>query len=207
MPAVDLQVFRYSSFLSICAAVNAVVYEPSITNKGLLVNKSQIFKKDVTIPRLELISAYMGSNLVSIVLSALKTEDIRSVVGWADSTVVLCWFNKSESYKPFAPNRVSKIKQHDYIKWQYVPTKQNPAFIGSRGSLISKLPKEWWEGPSWLTNSSEWPNQPVIQPLLESQKEAKLEKQIIVNTIEIANAFDKLLGKYESHNALRVSPR
>ena len=41
--------------------------------------------------------------------------------------------------------------------------------------------------------------------MLESQKEAKLEKQIVVDTIEIVNAFDKLLGKYEPHNALRVS--
>ena len=57
------------------------------------------------------------------------------------------------------------------------------------------------EGPSWITNSSEWPNQPA----LESQKEAKLEKQIIVNTIEIASAFDKLLDKYELHKVLRVS--
>ena len=70
----------------------------------------------------------MGSHLVSNILSALKTESIRSVAGLVDSTVV------SESYKPFAANRVSKIKQHDYIKWQYVPTKQNPAYIGSRGS-------------------------------------------------------------------------
>ena len=71
--------------------------------------------------------------------------------------------------------------------------------------MISKLPNVWLEGPSWITNSSEWPNQPVIQPALESQKEAKLEKQIIVNTIEIANAFDKLLDKYELHKVLRVS--
>ena len=66
----------------------------------------------------------MGSNFVSNVLSALKTENIRSVVSWTDSTAVLCWLNQSQSYKPFVTNRVSKIKQNDYIKWQYVPTKQ-----------------------------------------------------------------------------------
>ena len=66
-----------------------------------------------------------------------------------------------------------------------------PVDIRSRGSLISKLPNVWLEGPSWLTNSSKWPNQPVVQPSLESQKEAKLEIQIVINTIENANAFDK----------------
>ena len=34
-----------------------------------------------------------------------------------------------------------------------------------------------------------------------------IEKQITVNTIEIANAFDKLLEIYELHKALRVSAR
>ena len=166
---------------------------------------SRISKKDVIIPKLELVSAYMGSSLVSNALSALKTENIRSVVGWKYSTVVLCWLNQSENYKPFVANRVSKIKQNDYIKRQYVQTKPNPADIGSRGFLISKLRNVWLEGPSWLTNSNEWPNQPVIQPLLESQKEAKLEKLIAVNTIEITYAFDKLLEKHELHKALRVS--
>ena len=66
--------------------------------------------------------------------------------------------------------------------------------------MISKLPNVWLEGPTWLTNRCEWPNQPVIQPSLESQKEATL-----VNTIEIANAFHKLLEKYELNKALRVS--
>ena len=61
------------------------------------------------------------------------------------------------------------------------------------------------EGLSWLTNSNEWPNQPTIQPLLTSQEEAKLEKQIVVKAIEIADAFDKLLEKYELHKALIVS--
>ena len=88
-------------------------------------------------------------------MPALKTGNIRSVVGWTDSTVVLCWLNQSESYKPFVANRASKIKQNDYIKWKYVPTKQNPADIGIRGSFISKLPDVWLEGLSWLTNRSE----------------------------------------------------
>ena len=68
-----------------------------------------------------------------------------------------------------------KIKQNDYIKWQYVPTKQDPTNIWSGGSLISKLSNVWLEGPPSLTDSSKWPSYPVIQPSLESQKKAKLE--------------------------------
>ena len=65
MTAIDLVVFGDASILANFAAVYAVHYQPSITNKGLLVSKSRISKKDVTIPRLELASAHMGTNLVS----------------------------------------------------------------------------------------------------------------------------------------------
>ena len=61
------------------------------------------------------------------------------------------------------------------------------------------------ESSSWLINSSEWPNQPVIEPSVGSQKEAKLEKQFVVNTNEFANTFDNLLEKYELDKELRVS--
>ena len=168
-----------------------------------MVCKSRISKKDITIPRLELESAHMSSNLLSSILSTLKTENITSVITWTDSTLVLCFLNQSESYKSFAANRVHKIKQTDDIR--NVPTKQSPVDIESRGSLISKLPNVWLEDPFWLTNSSEWSNQPIIHPALESQREAKLQKKITVNTIEIANAFNKLLDKYELQKELRVS--
>ena len=65
-----------ASILANCAAVYAVVYQPNITKKGLLVSKYLISKKDVTIPRLELVSMHMGSNLVFNVLSVLKTYNI-----------------------------------------------------------------------------------------------------------------------------------
>ena len=118
MTTTDLHVFGDASILGNCAAVYAVVYQPSVTNKGLLVSKFLISKKDITIPRLEIVSTHMSSKLVSNVLSALKTENMRSVVGWTDNTVVLCWLNHSESNKPFVAYRLSKIKQNDCIKWQ-----------------------------------------------------------------------------------------
>ena len=105
--------FEDASILVNCAAVYTAVEQPSITDKGLLVSKSGISKKDVIIPKLEPVSAHMDSNLVFNVLSALKTENIRLVVGWTDSTVVLCWLNQSEGYKPFVANSASKIKQND----------------------------------------------------------------------------------------------
>ena len=67
MIATDQHMFGDASILANCATVYAVVFQPSITNKGLLVSKSRISKKDVTIPRLEHI-AHICSNFVSNVL-------------------------------------------------------------------------------------------------------------------------------------------
>ena len=46
-----------------------------------------ISKKNLTIPRL--LSAYMISNLVSNVVSAINTGNTAPVVDWTDITVVL----------------------------------------------------------------------------------------------------------------------
>ena len=58
----------------------------------------------------------MGSDLVPNAVSALTTENVKSIVGWTNSTVVLCWLNQSKNYEPFVAKRKSKIKQNDYIK-------------------------------------------------------------------------------------------
>ena len=58
--SIGLYLFGDASILGNCAAVYAVVYQPSITNKGLLVSKFRLSKEDVTIARLELVSAQYG---------------------------------------------------------------------------------------------------------------------------------------------------
>ena len=63
------------------------------------------------------------------------------------------------------------------LNWQYVPTRDNPADLGSRGSLLSKIPEIWWKGPSWLQVKENWPKQPDTKPSEESEKEVKILKE------------------------------
>ena len=51
---VDLHVFEYASIVANCAAVCAVVNQPSAISQGPLASKSRISKRDLTIPKLEL---------------------------------------------------------------------------------------------------------------------------------------------------------
>ena len=73
--------------------------------------------------------------------SALKNQNVRSVAGWTDRTVVLYWLNGQGSHNQFVRNRVNKILEKDDINWQYVPTRDNPADLGGRGRLLTKIPE------------------------------------------------------------------
>ena len=174
--SVDLHIFRDASILGYCAVAYAVVSQPSKVNQGLVASKSRLSKKDITIPRLELIAAHMAANLATNIKAALKDSNIRSVIGSTESIVVLHWLRDQISYKVFVENRVKKILKHEFIEWKYVLRKQNPADIGSRGSPISKLGDLWWKGPTWLSNISVWSRQPNIGPTTESQVDCKAVK-------------------------------
>ena len=67
----------------------------------------------------------MGTNFVQNVKSALESQNVRSVTGWTDSTVVLHWLNKKGNYKHFVGNTVNKIIEKEFINWYYIPTKEN----------------------------------------------------------------------------------
>ena len=39
--------------------------------------------------------------------------------------------------------------EKEYIKWYHAPNKQNPADIGRRGGLLSKIPDIWYGHIYW----------------------------------------------------------
>ena len=83
--SVDMLTFGDDSILANCAAVN----QPSAISQELVPCKSRISKRNLIIPRLELVSTHMACNLISKVKSALKNQNVRSVTGCTNSTVVL----------------------------------------------------------------------------------------------------------------------
>ena len=79
-------------------------------------------------------------------------------------------------YKVFVSNRVAKIREHSYLGWNYVPTQNNPADLGSRVCEFRKLCKFWWDGHKWLGDCENWPEQPTITKNNESEVERKKSK-------------------------------
>ncbi|XP_071963463.1 uncharacterized protein [Antedon mediterranea] len=104
--------------------------------------------KLVTIPRLELMAAVLAATLDSTIRRELSYS-INETVYWSDSMIVLSYIrNENRRYKTFVANRVSKIlSESSKHQWRHVPTKENPADEGSRGTY--ELGK-WLTGPDFL---------------------------------------------------------
>ncbi|XP_044179547.1 uncharacterized protein LOC122961023 [Acropora millepora] len=108
-------------------------------------------------------------------------------------------------YKQFVNNRVQK---KEWIKWRYVPTKENPADLGSRGGQINQENSLWWYGPVWLFNPSAWPADVARTSTPESLNEAKTIKEVFkLASEEKVNALNSILNKFSLWRVLRISAR
>ncbi|XP_017466115.1 PREDICTED: uncharacterized protein LOC108359016 [Rhagoletis zephyria] len=68
----------------------------------------------------------------------------------------------SSTLNCFVANRVSELQMNSVgINWRYVPTKQNPADIVSRGCMARELLNTmWFKGPAFLSRNTEsWPEE------------------------------------------------
>ena len=55
----------------------------------------------------------------------------------------LQWINKQGNSKQFVSNRVKKTSEKQIV-WKYVPTHENPADIGRRGTTRDLQVNETW---------------------------------------------------------------
>jgi len=99
---------------------------------------------------------------------------------------------------------VNKIISKDYLTWKYVPTKENPADLGSRGCDLKSLTSFWWEGPNWISDEPSWPKQPIIQKSVTTEDEKRKVKQLLGVTVAVKNDLEDLLSKFPLVKYLRI---
>lgn len=200
---IELHGFGDASGRGISVAVYAIVSQPSGDSVGLVAAKSRLAKQGLTIPRLELVSGHMATNLIVNVKESLEGFPVGEMFCWLDSSVALHWIKGSGSYKQFVSNRVHKIQQHPELKWRHVSTKDNPADLGSRSGSVEKE-KLWWSGPHWLLDRDLWPADIITTSTTESQAEAKVIREVFAVAQARTDILDILLTKHSLWRTLRI---
>lgn len=159
--SIELHVFSDASTqaYAACVYIKGVSHDNHVS-VHLMTAKSRVAPlKPMTVPRLELCGALLAVRLADKVKSSLRLN-INKCTYWCDSTIVLGWINSPKAHllKPFVFNRISEICENtESCRWRYVPTKSNPADIGSRGTDAKQLQNcsLWWSGPPFLLHEEQ----------------------------------------------------
>jgi len=201
---IQLHAFGDASGYGVCEAIYAVVSQSSGISQGLITAKSRLAKERLTIPRLELTAGHMAINLASNVRDALAGFPLTNTTEcWLDSTVALHWIHDQGAYRQFVANRVRKIQSHTEGHWNHVPTKDNPADLGSRGGSVTDN-QLLCSGPVWLPYPDRWPPKIVTSASPSSESEEKVQQELFAAAVEVDDCFDQMLKKLGLRKARRI---
>ncbi|XP_049769730.1 uncharacterized protein LOC126108506 [Schistocerca cancellata] len=141
--------------------------------------------KKVTLPRLDLLAAVVGTRLLCYFCRATDFKIAHAIL-WTDSTIALSWIRcDPNKWKTFVCNRVTEVQTHTTpTQWKHCPGPDNPADHLSRGLLGYQMNylDIWWHGPPWLTRPPEcWPNNdtPTMVRLPPEEKRKKTKSQVL----------------------------
>ena len=157
--------------------------------------------KLVTLPRLELLAALLGSRLYNFIKDSFVCLDSVPVYMWTDSQVALSWIRSPAfNYKVFVANRVVEIQSlTPPSAWRHCSSAMNMADVLSRGCSLSELvSSNWFKGPMWLHKSEkDWASFSVVPQLNKSQvpsvsRELKVSRPFALSTVPITSFWPEL---------------
>jgi len=150
-----------------------------------------------TIPRLELLGAFILSRLGKTVREKLSSEfTINREIYLTDSEIALYWIkSKSNKYPPFLENKRKEISQNTSISdWYHIRTEYHIAELASRGCdlMILSAEKKWFSGPDWLLSNIEvwtlsaekFPDQEVIKEMASVKSKKSSDHCLVANCKE-----------------------
>ncbi|XP_055915434.1 uncharacterized protein LOC129948452 [Eupeodes corollae] len=118
--------------------------------------------KPMTIPRLELQAAVLGTRLMQTITEEHQTLQVSRCVLWTDSKTVIKWIaSQNRRYKPFVAHRVAEILAATEVSnWKWLPTQDNVADEATRSNcpINFSAASRWLTGPSFLKQKEDsWP--------------------------------------------------
>ncbi|XP_037932511.1 uncharacterized protein LOC119667293 [Teleopsis dalmanni] len=202
---IELHGFADASEAGYAAVVYTKVINAEKVTISLVASKTKVAPiKQVSLARVELCAAVLLIKLINYIQKNNKIT-YSKVIAWSDSKIVLNWLRQYPNrWTTFVANRVSYIQDTFKGQFRFVPGKDNPADIPSRGvygdNLISNT--LWWHGPNWLIkDEGNWPeNDEVIDLNLipETRKTAiykKSERKIYNLSADDIDAAEIVLVK------------
>ena len=79
--AIDFDMFCDASIIGTAAAIYVVIYQAAHLSQCLVTAKAQLSRKDLTIPKPELVAMHMAANLCQNLKSTLEGKPIRNFYG------------------------------------------------------------------------------------------------------------------------------
>ncbi|XP_053686517.1 uncharacterized protein LOC128736059 [Sabethes cyaneus] len=164
-------------------AYGAVAYFRIITDSGplcsLVMARSKVAPlKQLSIPRLELQAAVLGSRLLNSIIDSHSVELNQRFI-WTDSRTVLSWIQSDQRrYKQFVAFRIGEILSLTRLnEWHWISTKDNIADDLTKWDRGHNLDSDgaWFRGPRFLYLPDDlWPKQTRISPNVPEESCARL---------------------------------
>ncbi|XP_062538374.1 uncharacterized protein LOC134206663 [Armigeres subalbatus] len=176
---IQLHTFVDASELGYAAVVYLRFQQGNTVECMIVGAKSRVAPlKFVSIPRLELQSAIIGTRLANSICEALSFK-ITDRFFWTDARNVLCWLRSDHrQYSPYVGWRVSEILDSTAIKdWKWISSKDNVADEATkwRRSVDLDSQSRWFRGPQFLWQSSDkWPCEPFSTNITKEEIKANL---------------------------------
>ncbi|XP_055600236.1 uncharacterized protein LOC129749323 [Uranotaenia lowii] len=198
--SIQLHVFVDASELAYACASYLRAEVGGVVKCILISAKSKVAPlKTLSIPRLELQAAIIGSRQSKNLLETHSLKISRRVI-WTDSRTVLAWINSdSRKYNQFVSCRIGEILEStEAFEWKWVPSKLNVADEATKWSTGPDLSSEgrWFNGPSFLYEPEDrWPFHQ--NECFETGEELR---QVKCNVLNVHRAIDRapLLIKWEN---------
>ncbi|XP_062710837.1 uncharacterized protein LOC134288917 [Aedes albopictus] len=193
----QIHVFVDASQSAYACAVYFRVETPEGPAVSLVMAKSKVAPlKVLTIPRLELQAAVLGTRLLNNVITMHALKATKRVL-WTDSNTVLAWIRSDQRrYHQYVGFRIGEIlSMTDVDEWRKVPTKENVADDATKwgnGPAV-RSGNRWFQGPEFLRQSEDnWPGgSELIEPTQEELVALNVHDEAMEPALVDVNRFSK----------------
>ncbi|KAK5976922.1 Pao retrotransposon peptidase [Trichostrongylus colubriformis] len=182
----------------------------------LFTAKSKIapIKKEQTIPRLELLSIFIGLSLAESTINKIDVT-FEQINVFSDSTIALCWIQGYKRLPSIVTTLVQKIglitrriRECSNVTFYHVPTHENTADCATRGVSKNNFNSHrWWSGPVLLNMSPEnWPVKDATNLREQSDdEEAEACYHASASTVQVRHPVWSLESTNDYSKVIRVT--